>query len=115
MRRKFDNFEHKMLANLNLLNSTNKSDYNRGNYFIKLWAWTPLYIDEIIGLIERAKVILEEKVKALQRDLEDIKPRVSGFLDLEKKMKKKFREISESTELSKKIYDKVFFLSIILV
>jgi len=50
--------------------------------------------------------MVEEKVKAVTKDLEEVKPKVAAFSELEKKIKKKFREISDTTELSKKILDK---------
>ncbi|KAL4506480.1 hypothetical protein ABPG72_000051 [Tetrahymena utriculariae] len=97
IRRKFDTFEHKVLGNFALLKKQNQSDFNR---------------DEIIGLIERGKVIAEEKVKQLVRELEDIRPKMNGISELEKKIKKKFRDMSENSELSQKIAEKADIIEV---
>lgn len=49
-------------------------------------------------MIERGKIFAEEKVNGVLKDVEDLKSKLSAFKDLEKNIKKKFREMSEGND-----------------
>jgi len=54
--------------------------------------------EEIISIVERGKCFAEEKVNGVLKDVEDLKTKLNAFKDLEKNIKKKFRELSEGND-----------------
>lgn len=51
--------------------------------------------EDAITMIERAKIVLEERLKLMGADLEDLKGKFGIINELDKKIKKKFRELQE--------------------
>ncbi|KAL4500552.1 hypothetical protein ABPG72_002976 [Tetrahymena utriculariae] len=81
LRRKFDALEHKVL-----------SQFNNAQ---RLQEQSGISKEDAITMIERAKIILEERIKALGSDVEDLKGKLGIINELDKKIKKKFRELQE--------------------
>jgi hypothetical protein len=57
-------------------------------------------------MIERGKIFAEEKFKVIEGDLIDMKGKVGLINDLDKKLKKKFRELQDNTDWYKKLDEK---------
>ncbi|EGR34694.1 scp-like extracellular protein, putative, partial [Ichthyophthirius multifiliis] len=91
IRRKFDALEHKVLSQFNNIKKKDQANFSR---------------EEIIGMIERGKIFAEEKLKVIESDLVDMKGKIGLISDLDKKLKRKFRELQDNTDWSKKLEEK---------
>ena len=49
-------------------------------------------------MIERGKIFAESAVAGVLKDVEDLKTKLNAFKDLEKNIKKKFREMAEGND-----------------
>jgi hypothetical protein len=47
-------------------------------------------------MIERVKYFCEDKIRNSLKEIDDLKPKINSLIELEKKLKKKFREINEN-------------------
>lgn len=62
--------------------------------------------DEAKSLIEKNKDAIESKLRAFQQEIEDLKAKILGVAEIEKRLKKKLREMSGesgSNDLTRKL------------
>ena len=57
-------------------------------------------------MIERGKIQMEEKSKHMEKSIDDLAGKIGIITELEKRIKKKFREMSENNEFMGKLNEK---------
>lgn len=91
LKRKFETLEHKVLGNFALLKKSDESSLQR---------------DEVITMIERAKILLEEKIRGSTKDVDELKQKINQLQDMERRSKKKNTSGIEDAELLQRLKDK---------